>query len=588
MPQHHSAATAITTASSAPPPRVAASAKAIGGCHCHASQSPDFGFSTLQVLAGAGAELEVSRPGDPDELEADRVAEAILARAPSATEMPVAVAPCPACAGAVHRKCTKCRDEEEHKRVQRTPSSTAPQPMSSTGLQLSRGTPMPRSVRNEFEARFAHDFGRVRVHTDTRAAEAARGLSARAFTIGTEVAFGSGEFQPGTAAGRRLIAHELTHVIQQCGGASGSGVSTPRVNRLRVQREGTEVPPTGFGMDTKYLRCSEDTSREVQYEIELARLHVNGAAAGLAEELAKIEAPNPGAGIITIVGGALDRYFKTREPAKVKYILARLESIAKWLDRGPSNWTCLTQQQCDGYCAGTGASACASPTSPVALCDNYFQETNHTERSMVLVHEAAHQAGLPGDVYSHNKKFPDLSSQQAMGNADSYAFFVQETALGGLPAQPSDQRLIEWSPKLIGAMVHLRVPAPGGTAATDGYSRTHLSRKKLKVTNLLEGEFLFHIDVQGFPRPMIFRAPRIKARITLQRTAPAGAKPQVLFWKEEAEGIYQGDGAPLGPGFEFDLPFDKSDAGVLTLEAWSVDLDAKIERTLTETLEVNP
>ncbi len=359
------------------------------------------------------------------------------------------------------------------------------------------------------------------------------------------------------------------------------------MNRLRVQREGTEVPPAGFGLDKKFPRCSEDVSREVQYEIELARLHVNGAVVGLADELAKIEAPDPGAGIITMVGGALDRYFKTRRPADVKFILARLRGIAKTLERGPSNWTCLTQQQCDGYCAGKGAGACASPTSPVALCDIYFGLTSHVTRSMVLVHEAAHQAGLMGDVYSHNKKFPDLSSQQAMGNADSYAYFVQETALGGLPAQPEAERLDKWTPKLIGVMVLLKAPTTA-SSASDGYQKTRLRKADKTIKNRLAGEVLFHIDVQGFPRPMIFRAPRIKARITLQRTAPAGAEPEVLFAQEEAEGIYRGDGAPLGPSFTFDLAFGKSDAGVLTIEASTKDLDANVERTITEVMEVSP
>lgn len=580
MPQHHSATAEVTSATSAPRPRATSSAEAVGECDCHATDTPDFGFSTLPILHGSAKQLEVSRPGDPDELEADRVAEAVLAGPVPASAQPVTISPCPACAGAIHRKCTKCEEEDEQERVQRKPSSSAPPMASDIGLPLTGGTALPGDLRGDFEGRFGHDFSRVRIHTGAQAARAASELSARAFTIGTDVAFGTGEFQPDTTAGRRLLAHELTHVIQQSSGAL-------RMNRLRVQREGTEVPPAGFGLDKKFPRCTEETSREVQYEIEMARLHVNGAAAGLAEELAKIEAPNPGAGIITKVGSALDRYFKTRKPAEIKFILARLRSIGKWLDRGTSNWICMTQQQCDGYCAGKGAAACANSTSPVSLCDEYFKIPSHTIRSMVLVHEAAHQAGLLGDVYSHNKKFPDLSSQQAMGNADSYALFVQETALGGLPPA-ADNGLRDWNPKMIGAMLLVTTPSPGGMASRDGFSTTHLPKKQLKVTDRLAGDFLFHIDVQGFPRPMIFRAPRIRARITLQRTASAGVPLEVLFAQEVSEGIYLGDGFPLGPSFAFDLSFGKADAGILTIEGWTKDLDANVERTITEILDVNP
>jgi hypothetical protein len=77
------------------------------------------------------------------------------------------------------------------------------------------GQPLPASVRTDMEARFGHDFSGVRVHADGGAAELARRTNARAFTVGRNVVFGSGEYAPGSSEGRRLLAHELTHVIQQ-------------------------------------------------------------------------------------------------------------------------------------------------------------------------------------------------------------------------------------------------------------------------------------------------------------------------------------------------------------------------------------
>jgi outer membrane protein OmpA-like peptidoglycan-associated protein len=65
------------------------------------------------------------------------------------------------------------------------------------------------------ESRLGHDFGRVRVHTGPRAAESARSIDARAYTAGRDVVFDSGTYRPGTSAGKRLLAHELTHVVQQ-------------------------------------------------------------------------------------------------------------------------------------------------------------------------------------------------------------------------------------------------------------------------------------------------------------------------------------------------------------------------------------
>lgn len=75
-------------------------------------------------------------------------------------------------------------------------------------------------MRTFMEPRFGRDFSRVRVHTDAKAAESAREVHARAYTVGRDVVFGAGRYEPATTDGRRLIAHELTHVLQQSFGAA--------------------------------------------------------------------------------------------------------------------------------------------------------------------------------------------------------------------------------------------------------------------------------------------------------------------------------------------------------------------------------
>jgi hypothetical protein len=79
----------------------------------------------------------------------------------------------------------------------------------------SAGRPLDAETRAYFEPRFGHDLSRVRIHTDDRAAESARALTARAYTVREHVTFDSGEYRPRTTAGRALLAHELTHTIQQ-------------------------------------------------------------------------------------------------------------------------------------------------------------------------------------------------------------------------------------------------------------------------------------------------------------------------------------------------------------------------------------
>ena len=87
----------------------------------------------------------------------------------------------------------------------------------------SPGRPLGEEARAFMEPRFGHDFSRVRVHTDARAAESARAVNAQAYTVGPNVVFGTGRYRPDSAQGRSLLAHELTHTIQQ-GNESGLGV----------------------------------------------------------------------------------------------------------------------------------------------------------------------------------------------------------------------------------------------------------------------------------------------------------------------------------------------------------------------------
>lgn len=89
------------------------------------------------------------------------------------------------------------------------------------------GERLPGDLRAFMEPRFGTDFSDVRLHTDGAAAQSSRAVSARAYTVGPHIVFGAGQFQPASAAGRRLLAHELTHVVQQRGSGGGSGFDAP-------------------------------------------------------------------------------------------------------------------------------------------------------------------------------------------------------------------------------------------------------------------------------------------------------------------------------------------------------------------------
>jgi hypothetical protein len=126
-------------------------------------------------------------------------------------------------------ECAACR----RKRLQRldmassTREAGAAPPMVHEVLR-SPGQPLDERTRAFMEPRFRHDFSRVRVHSDRRAAESARAVGALAYTVGQSVVFGDGQYVPGTRSGRHLLAHELTHVVQQRGAVgTASGIGTP-------------------------------------------------------------------------------------------------------------------------------------------------------------------------------------------------------------------------------------------------------------------------------------------------------------------------------------------------------------------------
>ncbi len=173
------------------------------------------------------APVPVSQPAEAAEVEAERVAQAVLAQPPRPR---MQRSPAPASLT-----------------VARAPSPVGPVPVPYPNLGLGGGRPLPRALRRDMEPRFGGaDFSAVRIHTGATAARASRRLNAAAFTAGSHIAFGRGRFRPERAEGRRLIAHELTHTIQQRGATQPATVqrsvdttvrtrSAPRVMRLGVQ-----------------------------------------------------------------------------------------------------------------------------------------------------------------------------------------------------------------------------------------------------------------------------------------------------------------------------------------------------------------
>lgn len=178
------------------------------------------------------AKLAVSQPGDPSEQEADRVADQVM-RMPE----PTVQRKCAACVGG--GPCPKCEAEQSgtlHRKADATSGPSASSDAAGLTSHLGHGKPLDPGTRAFFEPRFGHDFSHVRVHTDTTAAESARAVNASAYTVGRDMVFARGHYAPQTEHGQQLVAHELSHVVQQGHHASrsSSGVLQRKVRPENV------------------------------------------------------------------------------------------------------------------------------------------------------------------------------------------------------------------------------------------------------------------------------------------------------------------------------------------------------------------
>ncbi len=230
----------------------------------------DYNFSRVPVHAGSQASrLSIGAPGDRYEQEAERVAEQVVQLPePMAGAHSVAPFPIGAGDGATKRiqrdmrspyspdegsnQANQSQNQDQDQGTVQTQAQPGRTPQLSRefenqiGSLQGGGRPLAAPVRASMESRFGHDFSRVRIHTGPAAAAMAASIQARAFTLGPDVVFGTGEYSPESESGRRLLAHELTHSIQQ-GHAPPSNlrqISNPDAGAKMEGRSASVAPPS--------------------------------------------------------------------------------------------------------------------------------------------------------------------------------------------------------------------------------------------------------------------------------------------------------------------------------------------------------
>jgi hypothetical protein len=346
------------------------------------------------------------------------------------------------------------------------------------------GQPLDSSTRATMEPRFNRDFGDVRVHTDSNAAQSARAVNAHAYTVGQDVVFGSGQYQPETEAGAHLLAHELTHVVQQ---SSSSQTTTQSAKAISDPADAAEVEADSVatqlisGDEIVQVNQAPSASLHALSDSETGWLVAGGIVAG-----------GVAAGFIVAAAiGAFDSSrFRNCTPDQQGVVNGATETAQQWINNAVSvvdrvianpqeapsyvvdqlryhfkirpsdtdNLSRLRQGlaqiqtgfgelmfECDESCGESADTATAARVpgffggitlryGRIHVCPRFFsgpqnpENIREDERPETIAHEMAHRfVGARGDVYrwSNMREYSGLTTDQALDNADSYAQFAR-------------------------------------------------------------------------------------------------------------------------------------------------------------------
>lgn len=380
------------------------------------SYSSFFGPSTIQP------KLKIGQPGDRYEQEADRVADTVVnTQEPVAQRQPVEEEEemlqtqpmeeeeelqMKKADALIMRKCEECEKEEhlQQKAKTGTSSKDSNSAVFSSQLRSSSGSgrSLPNSTRSEMEAKIGASFGAVNIHTDSKAIQMNQQLSARAFTYGNDIYFNRGEYNPGSTEGKYLLAHELTHVLQQ-----GNGLQTKRIQRL--------------GTNPNCTNAEADTIHQAIYN---ARGWVNNALSHLRES------PTPDS-----VLRALRRNFGSTYgvAANLQMIINRIRLVYRQMATIP--YSCAGGANPDALCdlASAPCGWANAGSDAVTICrSSTLASADWIYQAGCVLHEAFHAtfSRFTVDEYSgwhgHSGSSPTYpgTGTDPLLNADSYTSLV--------------------------------------------------------------------------------------------------------------------------------------------------------------------
>lgn len=386
--------------------------------------------------------LAIGPTDDVYEREADAVADQIMRKDDDKTVQPK-ISPV-----VIQPKCAACEEEEE--KLQRKGTNESGPAVGGdleqyvSGLN-GTGQPLPTEARSFMEPKLGYDFGKVKIHNDAPAHASSRDINALAYTHGEHIVFGEGQYQPHTTPGKKLLAHELTHVVQQ-------GSAGPSSLQQSVQRQdgppgtATTPPTTATGPTTATTPPTVPTTVTIDPSCNAADIMdiVNEALVWLddiyqqlleydADEVfASVVAPRPG---YARIARALQESFHTTDLRYVEVIRRRFLLLAQLLRAsGRISIDCNGQ-----FCTSGGASFTAAfVRSPFALtmCSvgipgsrpiaTFIHELIHATIPQVGISNTVQvNGGVRDRAYRDDRAFRYLSPEEALDNADSYGTLAE-------------------------------------------------------------------------------------------------------------------------------------------------------------------
>jgi hypothetical protein len=365
-------------------------------------------------------------------------------------------------------ECVGCNKGNESTLQRRVGNQTEPNGVPPIVHEVLRspGHPLDAKTRAFLEPRFEHDFGNVRVHTGNRAEESARTVNALAYTVGKNVVFDAGQYAPETANGKRLLAHELTHVLQQRGGdgiqpqtigvssdayeqeadrtsawvvdapagsiAAPVGSQSPNVLQRTPANKvscGASAPlqlPDGTAIadPVGVITAAEDRANALLddsiNELDFTRQQI---LAGSPAGFPTVSDPL-GAGMKLMgVNPDSDSAWRGNGLNSAGLLLRRLRLIRSTIGAGSFFFTCLGPQNgtigsCAGpICAGGNVAASCDGSFQTNLCPPFWQDGTGVEgQAAVIVHESSHNfaafvqhSGREGNAFCF-ERFPFVAT----------------------------------------------------------------------------------------------------------------------------------------------------------------------------------